>query len=58
MDKDIVEKIAAKTRTGYIPNAQKVNQDSHLIIKDFGGINKLWMLGVMDGHGTYGHNAS
>lgn len=36
----------------------KVNQDSLLILKDFASINKLWMLGVMDGHGVNGHYVS
>lgn len=36
----------------------KVNQDSCLILRDFAGISKLWMIGVMDGHGVNGHNVS
>lgn len=37
---------------------RKVNQDSFLVLKDFAQVQKLWMLGVMDGHGANGHNVS
>jgi serine/threonine protein phosphatase PrpC len=49
--KDIIERIATRTRTGFIPQTRKVNQDNYIIIKDFAEIPKLWMFGVMDGHG-------
>lgn len=55
---DIVEKVATKTRTGYIPQMRKTNQDSSLTLKDFAQVPKLWMLGVMDGHGAVGHQVS
>ena len=55
---DIVEKIATRTRTGYIPQMRKTNQDSSLTLKDFAKVPKLWMLGVMDGHGAVGHQVS
>jgi serine/threonine protein phosphatase PrpC len=37
---------------------RKVNQDSFLVIKDFAGFKELYMLGVMDGHGVFGHTVS
>ena len=54
----MVEQLTFKTRTGFIPQMRKVNQDSYCILKDFAGIKDLWMLGVMDGHGVNGHNVS
>lgn len=50
--------MAYKTRTGFIPQVRKTNQDSFLILKDFAAMNGIWMLGVMDGHGVNGHHAS
>jgi len=55
---EIVEKFAFKTRTGFIPQMRKSNQDQQLILKDFAGIENLWMMGVMDGHGVNGHLVS
>jgi len=57
-ENDLIEKIAYKTRTGFIPQMRKTNQDSYLIQKDFSGMKNIWMLGVMDGHGVNGHLAS
>ncbi len=57
-DNDPVEQVVFKTRTGFIPQMRKVNQDSYLILKDFASIKNLWMLGVMDGHGVNGHSVS
>ena len=37
---------------------RKVNQDSYVVQKNFNGINDLWMMGVMDGHGVNGHQVS
>jgi serine/threonine protein phosphatase PrpC len=37
---------------------RKSNQDQQLILKDFAGIENLWMMGVMDGHGVNGHLVS
>jgi len=37
---------------------RKVNQDSFVVQKNFNGINDLWMMGVMDGHGVNGHQVS
>jgi serine/threonine protein phosphatase PrpC len=37
---------------------RKVNQDSFLVLKDFAGFKDLYMLGVMDGHGVFGHTVS
>jgi serine/threonine protein phosphatase PrpC len=53
-----VERISTKTRTGFVPETNKVNQDSFLIVKDFASLAKLWMVGVMDGHGQHGHSVS
>ena len=55
---DIVEKFTVKTRTGFIPQTRKVNQDNFIVQKDLNGVPKLWMLGVMDGHGQNGHQVS
>ena len=54
----IVERIAHKTRTGFIPQMRKVNQDAYYYQKDLAGIPELWMIGVMDGHGVNGHQVS
>lgn len=54
----MVEKFAVKTRAGYIPGMTKPNQDASMVIKDFASIPKLWMIGVMDGHGINGHLVS
>ena len=29
-----------------------------MVLKDFAGIKELYMLGVMDGHGVFGHTVS
>jgi serine/threonine protein phosphatase PrpC len=36
----------------------KPNQDNFILLKDFAGIQKCWMIGVMDGHGVNGHTVS
>ena len=38
LDLEIIEKIATQTRTGMIPGMAKPNQDSSLVLKDFGQI--------------------
>jgi serine/threonine protein phosphatase PrpC len=44
---------------GRVPSKpNKVNQDSYLIIQDFLGIKGSYLFGIMDGHGTFGHEAS
>lgn len=58
MEKDPVEQFAFKTRTGFIPQMRKTNQDSYFVTKDFAGIKGLWSFGVMDGHGIQGHQVS
>ena len=56
---DIIEKIGVNTRTGFIPQMRKVNQDSYCIVRDLEGqVPGLWTLGVMDGHGLVGHKVS
>ena len=52
---EIVEQLGVKTRTGFIPQMRKVNQDSYCIHRDLGNVQGLWVLGVMDGHGVNGH---
>jgi serine/threonine protein phosphatase PrpC len=37
---------------------RKVNQDNYLVLRDFAGIKDLYMIGVMDGHGVFGHTVS
>lgn len=55
---EIVEQIGVKSRTGFIPQMRKVNQDSYCIQRDLASVPGLWMFGVMDGHGVNGHQAS
>lgn len=44
---------------GFIPQTNKVNQDSFCIQKDLvGQVSGLWIMGVMDGHGQNGHQVS
>ena len=57
-EKEVVDQFAFKTRTGFIPQMRKVNQDSYFIQKDYAGLRGLWAFGVMDGHGIYGHTVS
>lgn len=35
---NVIEVIATKTRQGFIPQMRKTNQDSFMVIKDFGGM--------------------
>ena len=57
--KEIIEKIGVNSRTGFIPQMRKVNQDSYCIQKELGGqVPGLWVIGVMDGHGVNGHQVS
>ena len=56
---DMVSFYGVRTRTGYVPNKpHKVNQDSFFVIKNFGKIKNMWLMGVCDGHGVNGHKAS
>ena len=52
---EIVEQLGCRTRTGFIPQMRKVNQDSYCIQRELGSLPGLWMFGVMDGHGVNGH---
>ena len=36
----------------------KINQDAYVVVKNFLNLNKNWMFGVFDGHGTEGHKIS
>lgn len=54
-----VKKIASITRMGHVPQRpDKPNQDSHFIIKNFVQQKDMYLLGVLDGHGQFGHNVS
>lgn len=55
---ELIEHLGVKTRTGFIPQMRKVNQDSYCIQRELGSVPGLWMFGVMDGHGVNGHQAS
>lgn len=56
---EITKQYAAKTHIGKFPSKpQKVNQDSYCIINNFCKMNSLTFFGVMDGHGTFGQQAS
>ena len=56
---DMVSLYGVRTRTGYVPNKpHKVNQDSFFVIKNFGKIKNMWLMGVCDGHGSNGHHVS
>ena len=52
---DIITHLGVNTRTGFIPQMRKVNQDSYCIQRELAGVPGLWMFGVMDGHGVNGH---
>ena len=61
--KDIITKRIMKidscTMAGYSsPGKQKINQDNFFIIKEFLGEQEQFLLGVCDGHGTFGHLVS
>ncbi len=57
--KDHVKSFAARTRMGRCPSRpNKVNQDSHVALVGFCGLQNLYFFGVMDGHGLFGRQAS
>jgi serine/threonine protein phosphatase PrpC len=37
---------------------KRFNQDAYLLVTDFAGVKHQLLLGVMDGHGAYGHEVS
>jgi serine/threonine protein phosphatase PrpC len=48
-----------RTNVGFIPgNPGKVNQDSYIACKEFGGRSDTHFFAVCDGHGYYGREAS
>ena len=54
-----IMKIDSCTIAGYSsPGVQKINQDNFFIKKEFLGEQEQFLLGVCDGHGTYGHLVS
>ena len=54
-----VNSYSTKTLQGCISQSQsKINQDSFLVIKNFGNFKDVWLSGVFDGHGQYGHFVS
>ena len=51
--------LAFKTRTGYQPGKpDKKNQDIYFASQNFCNIENMYLFGVCDGHGAYGHFAS
>ena len=51
--------LSFRTRTGSINGKQKPNnQDEFFVIQDYGQCRSQTLLGVMDGHGLYGHEVS
>ena len=54
-----IMKIDSCTIAGYSsPGIQKINQDNFFIKKEFLGEQEQFLLGVCDGHGTFGHLVS
>lgn len=55
----VVQSVFSKSQTGSINGKQKkMNQDSYLAINSFNSCKSQSLLGVMDGHGTYGGQVS
>lgn len=51
--------ICFKTQAGSLPEKPvKTNQDSYIIIQNYGGEEKNYFFAVCDGHGSNGHHAS
>ena len=51
-----VIKIDSCTVPGYIaPGNQKINQDNYFVQKEFLNIKDNFIIGISDGHGSYGH---
>lgn len=54
-----VSKHTYRSRTGSVRGTTKrFNQDAHFIHENYANIRNLYIFGVLDGHGTYGHNVS
>ena len=57
--KDIVSAYEARSEKGFSHNKLKTdNQDSCFIQKDFANYSNVWLAGICDGHGAYGHLVS
>lgn len=55
----VLTTLSSRTRTGTINGKQKPqNQDDFFIIQNFGQCKQQVLLGVMDGHGIFGHEVS
>ena len=54
----MIEKLGLKSRTGFMPQTRKVNQDAYVVQRDLAGVKGLTALGVLDGHGVNGHLVS
>jgi hypothetical protein len=55
----IVSKHTYRSRTGSVRGTTKrFNQDAYFIHESFANTRNLYIFGVLDGHGTYGHNVS
>lgn len=55
----VIDKLSWKTKTGLLNgHPKRFNQDSYLLSTDFGSVKNQLYVGVMDGHGIYGHEAS
>ncbi len=58
-EEDRVKCYAIKTRLGKVPGKpNKVNQDSYIAIRDLMNIRGSYFFGILDGHGTFGREAS
>jgi hypothetical protein len=54
-----ISKYTYRSRTGSVRGTTKrFNQDAHFIHDNFANTRNLYIFGVLDGHGTYGHNVS
>lgn len=47
-----------RSKKGFIPNIQKVNQDAYIVLPNIGKKSWQHFFGICDGHGNYGHNVS
>lgn len=53
------EKLSWKTQAGTYDNKiRRKNQDSYMIVTELAGIKNQLLVGVLDGHGMYGYEAS
>lgn len=48
-----------RSEKGFSQSKTKVaNQDSYFVVKDFASYPNVWLAGICDGHGIFGHMVS